>query len=75
MQERGLSANDAKEEAHSYFHFIHWLTHQFITMSHNRQEPTLTQWIFKARSYRFKIWYTMTADGCIQWIGDTILYQ
>jgi hypothetical protein len=74
-QERGLSADDAKEEAHSYYHFIRRLTHQFMIMSHNGQEPTPMQWIFKARSYGFKIRYTTTADGCIQWIGDTVLYQ
>ena len=33
------------------------------------------QWIFKARSYGFKIRYTTTAEGCIQWVGDTVLYQ
>jgi hypothetical protein len=74
LQERGLSADDASEEAHSYFHFIRRLTHQFMTMS-SGQEPTPMQWIFKARSYGFKIRYTTTADGCIQWIGDTVLYQ
>ena len=55
LQERGLSADDASKEAHSYFHFIRRLTHQFMTMSHNGQEPTPMQWIFKARSYGFKI--------------------
>ncbi len=33
------------------------------------------QWIFKSRSYGLKIRYTTTAEGSIQWIGDTVLYQ
>ena len=75
LQEQGSTAEDAREEAHSYYHFTRQLVHQFMTMSHNGQDPTPIQWIFKARSYGFKIRYTTTADGCIQWIGDTILYQ
>ena len=46
-----------------------------MTMSPGDRDPTPMQWIFRARSYGFKIRYTTTADGCIQWIGDTILYQ
>jgi hypothetical protein len=75
LQERGSTADEAKEEARSYFHFIRQLTHQFITMSHSGRDPSPMDWIFKARSYGFKIRYTTTADGCIQWIGDTVLYQ
>ena len=46
-----------------------------MTMAHNGQDPTPMQWIFKSRSYGFKIRYTTTAEGCIQWIGDNVLYQ
>jgi hypothetical protein len=35
LQEQGSTANKAKEEAQSYFHFIRQLTYQFITVSHN----------------------------------------
>ena len=75
LQERGLTADDAKEEAHSYFHFIRQLTYQFMIISQNGRDPSPMQWIFKARSYGFKIRYTTTAEGCIQWVGDTVLYQ
>ncbi|OBT40745.1 hypothetical protein VE00_09794 [Pseudogymnoascus sp. WSF 3629] len=44
-------------------------------MAHDGRDPTLMQWIYKARSYGFKIRYTTTAEGCIQWVGDSILYQ
>ena len=46
-----------------------------MTMSHSGRDPLPMDWIFKARLYRFKIRYTTTADGCIQWVGDTVLYQ
>jgi len=75
LEERGLTADEASEEARSYFYFICQLTNQFITMSHNGQDPTPMQWIFKSRLYGFKIRYTTTAEGCIQWIGDNVLYQ
>jgi hypothetical protein len=51
------------------------LTYQFMTMAHDGRDPTPMQWIYKARSYGFKIRYTTTAEGCIQWVGDSILYQ
>src|SRR5277367_6450351 len=75
LQERGSTIEDAKEEARSYYHFIRQLTHQFMTMSHSGRDPSPMDWIFKARSYGFKIRYTTTAEGCIQWVGDTVLYQ
>src|SRR5271168_4143325 len=46
-----------------------------MTMSHNGQDPTPMQWIFKSRLHRFKIRYTTIAEGCIQWIEDDVLYQ
>jgi hypothetical protein len=75
LEERELTADEAHEKARSYFYFIRRLTHQFMTMAHNGQDPTPMQWIFKSRSYGFKIRYTTTAEGCIQWIGDNVLYQ
>ncbi|KAK6591533.1 hypothetical protein H4I96_12323 [Botrytis cinerea] len=37
---------------------------------------TLTRrlWLYRSRSYGFKIRYTTTAEGKIQWIGDDVLY-
>lgn len=65
LQERESTAEEAKEEAQSYYHFIRQLTHQFMTMSHSSRDPSPMDWIFKARLYRFKIRYTTTADRCI----------
>jgi hypothetical protein len=75
LQERRLTTDEACEQATSYFYFIRRLTHQFMTMAHNGQDPTPMQWIFKSRSYGFKIRYTTIAEGCIQWIKDNVLYQ
>lgn len=66
LEERGSTADEAREEARSYFYFIRRLTHQFMTMAHSGQDPMPMQWIFKSWSYRFKIRYTTTAEGCIQ---------
>ena len=75
LEERQLTADEARERATSYYYFIRRLTHQFMTMAHDGKDPTPMQWIFKSRSYGFKIRYTTTAEGCIQWIGDNVLYQ
>ena len=32
------------------------------------------QWLYRSRSYGFKIRYTTTAEGKIQWNGDNVLY-
>src|SRR5271165_1760626 len=69
LQERRMSVEDAKKQTDSYFYLIRRLTHQFMTMAHNGRDPTPMQWILKSRSYGFKIRYTTTAEGCIQWIG------
>jgi hypothetical protein len=46
-----------------------------MTISHSGRDPSPMDWIFKAQSYGFKIRYTTTADRCIQWVRDTVLYQ
>jgi hypothetical protein len=65
LEERDLTADKARERATSYYYFICRLTHQFMTMAYDSKDPTLMQWIFKSRLYRFKIRYTTTAKGCI----------
>jgi len=65
LEERGLTTDEACEQATSYFYFIRRLTHQFMTMAYDGKDPTPMQWIFKSRSYGFKIRYTTTAEGCI----------
>ena len=46
----------------------------FITMAHDSKDPKPIQWLYRSRSYGFKIRYTTTAEGKIQWIGDNVLY-
>ena len=45
-----------------------------MTMAHGDQDPTPMQWLYRSRSYGFKIRYTTTAEGKIQWIRDDVLY-
>ena len=70
-----LTTEEIGEAAQSYFYYIWRLMYQFMTMAYDRRDPTLMQQIYKARLYRFKIQYTTTAEGCIQQVGDSILYQ
>lgn len=50
------------------------LVKSFMTMAHGDQDPTLMHWLYDSQSYRFKIQYTNTLAGRIQWIGDTVMY-
>ena len=74
-QGQEISEEDCRQKTTSYYHLIGSMVRKFMTMSPGDRDPTPMQWVFRARSYGFKIRYTTTADGCIQWIGDTILYQ
>jgi superfamily II DNA helicase RecQ len=74
-QEREIGEAECRRRTSSYYHLISRMVRKFMVMSPGDRDPTPMQWIFRARSYGFKIRYTTTAEGCIQWVGDTILYQ
>ncbi|KAH7418916.1 hypothetical protein BKA64DRAFT_614191, partial [Cadophora sp. MPI-SDFR-AT-0126] len=73
-ENRGLSRKRAKEKASSHYVLTRGLVRAFMTMAHDGKDPTPMQWLYRSRSYGFKIRYTTTAEGKIQWIGDDILY-
>jgi superfamily II DNA helicase RecQ len=77
MQEGDTDITDefARDNTRSYYHFIRQMVRKFMTITDGKRDPTPLQWIYRARSYGLKIRYTTTAEGCIQWIGETILYQ
>ena len=75
LEEHRYTTDEAKQEAQSYYHLIQGIVSQFITMAHDSRDPTPIQWLYHSRTYGFKIQYTSTADACIQWIRDTLLYQ
>lgn len=72
-QRRGLSIAETEAEAPSHYHLIRQSVVQFMTMAHNGCKSTPMQWLYRRRWYRFKIRYTTTAEGKIQWIGDDVL--
>jgi hypothetical protein len=69
-----LSAKKAGDEADSYYVLTRRLVHAFMTMAHDGKDPKPMQWLYRSWSYGFKIRYTTTAEGKIQWIGDDVLY-
>ena len=73
-ESRGLSAKRAQEKAHSHYVLTRRMVRAFMTMAHDDQDPKPMQWLYRSRSYGFKIRYTTTAEGKIQWIGDDVLY-
>jgi RecQ family ATP-dependent DNA helicase len=73
-QEQGLTATKAGTKALSHYQLTRSMVFSFMTMAHSGRDPTPMQWIYRSRSYGFKIRYTTTAEGKIQWIGDDILY-
>jgi hypothetical protein len=74
-EQEEIGKAECRRRTSSYYHLISQMVKKFMVMSPGDRDPTPMQWIFRARSYGFKIRYTTTADGCIQWIGDTVLYQ
>ncbi len=64
----------AHVEADSHYVLTRRMVGAFMTMAHGDQDPTPMQWLYWSRSYGFKIRYTTTAEGKIQWIGDDVLY-
>ena len=73
-ENRGLSAKQAREKASSHYVLTRGLVSAFMTMAHDSKDPKPMQWLYRSRSYGFKIRYTTTAEGKIQWIGDDVLY-
>ena len=73
-RKRGLSAAEVGKKVLSHYHVIKGLVSAFMTMAHDGRDPTPMQWLYRSRSYGFKIRYTTTAEGKIQWIGDDVLY-
>jgi RecQ family ATP-dependent DNA helicase len=73
-EERGLSPEAAREKASSHYVLTRGLVRSFMTMAHDGKDPKPMQWLYRSRSYGFKIRYTTTAEGKIQWIGDDVLY-
>ena len=73
-QERGLSPEAAREKASSHYVLTRGLVRSFMTMAHDGHDPKPMQWLYRSRSYGFKIRYTTPAEGKIQWIGDDVLY-
>lgn len=70
----GSTADQAGEAATSYYRLTRGLVKSFMTMAHGDQDPTPMHWLYDSRSYGFKIRYTNTSAGKIQWIGDTVMY-
>lgn len=73
-EDRSLSPKAAQEKALSCFALTQSLVRSFMTIAHDGQDPKPVQWIYRSRSYGFKVQYTSTVEGKIQWIGDEILY-
>jgi len=67
LQEDNNETTDAiaREQTASYYYLIGKMVKRFMTMANGKRDPTPMQWIFQARSYRFKIRYTIIAEGCI----------
>jgi len=73
-ESRGLSTKAAQEKASSHYVLTRGLVRSFITIAHDGKDPKPIQWLYRSQSYGFKIRYTTTAEGKIQWIGDDVLY-
>lgn len=70
-----MSERQARMHVEGMFDFVRRKVQRYMTLVTDKGQPTPMDWIYESRSYGFKIRYTTTAEGSIDWEGDRILYQ
>jgi hypothetical protein len=73
-ENRRLSIKQARDKVDSYYIITRRLVYAFMTIAYDSKDPKPMQWLYRSQSYGFKIRYTTTAEGKIQWIRDDVLY-
>lgn len=74
-QDRGWNEAEINDTVPSHYQLVQKSVSIFMTMAHGGRNPTPMQWLYRSRSYGFKIRYTTAAAGKVQWIGDDFLYS
>jgi superfamily II DNA helicase RecQ len=70
-----MSEKHARARVEGMFDIVRRKVQRYMTLVTDQSQPTPMDWIYESRSYGFKIRYTTTAEGSIDWVGDQISYQ
>jgi superfamily II DNA helicase RecQ/uncharacterized C2H2 Zn-finger protein len=72
---RRMSEKQARNRVEGMFDIVRRKVQRYMTLVTDQSKPTPMDWIYESRSYGFRIRYTTTAEGSIDWEGDRISYQ
>jgi superfamily II DNA helicase RecQ len=70
-----MSEKQAWARVEGMFEIVRRKVQRYMTLVTDQSKPTPMDWIYESRSYGFKIRYTTTAEGSIDWEGDRVSYQ
>jgi superfamily II DNA or RNA helicase len=71
----GSDEKAAKESADSHYRLVRKMVDRFMGLEGGQREPNPMDWIISKRAYGMAIRFSTTADGTVQWKGDTITYK
>ena len=74
-QALGISEDKARKNSESYYTLVRRIVDRFMGLEGSRCEPNPIDWIIDKRVYGIQIWFKTTAEGTVQWKGDTIIYK
>jgi superfamily II DNA helicase RecQ len=69
---QGWSQEEAEGESPGHVELVQGMCRKFMMLMDENGKPTPMDWMFEARTYGLHIRYDTTADGNIQWKGDTM---
>ena len=71
----GISEDEARESSESHYTLVRRMVDRFMGLEGGRHEPNPMDRIISKRAYGMQVRFTTTADGTVQWKGDTIIYK
>ncbi|KID81817.1 RecQ helicase TLH3 [Metarhizium guizhouense ARSEF 977] len=77
MEEKGINKADARQFGTSMFARTRQCIYTFMTRTGKEADKSLSpmDWMLETRTYGMKIWFTTTAGGVINWIGDQVIFR
>ncbi|KAF1925611.1 uncharacterized protein M421DRAFT_37392, partial [Didymella exigua CBS 183.55] len=74
IEAESWAQEDAEDIARSHVELVQEMVNCFMTLSTHGGLPTPMDWVLRLRAYGKKIRGEVTAEGTVQWVGDTILH-
>lgn len=75
VSRRRMSESEARTRTQGIFTRVQRHVQRYMTLVGQDGTPSPMDWIYESRSYGFKIRYTTTAEGTIDWVGERVSYK